>query len=541
MRIRVGNGLIMLIFILLLGCGATEPVKNDTKLSEQKSEKIDKKPKPEIIVLPTYTEMDRRFMASAKSGDYQEIKKQLESGEVKVNIKDAEGWTALHEASVSGKSDIAKLLIQKTANVDEKDVDGWTPLLVAAANGQTEIVEYLLQNRADFKVKDKNGITPLHVAAVNGYNNIAALLIKYGADVNAEDKDDLNPLSMAFLVNRTDMATFLIEKGAKIKLHNPGKVAGIVKDALTGNPLSGALIKVFRKDKILIKIEKTGSDGHYGFDLSEGDYILEISFADYILAMVYIDVKYNETTTVTSLRQVANVWSDQGIATGMLLNAFNGQPVSNATLKIRSGINVTNGTVIAKTITDNNGYYQINLPGGNYTIEAIKSAYTSIYFPIVSVGKHRIDNQNASITPTINMGEIRIVLSWGEQPEDLDAHLLTPNIKGAPYHVYYNWRGERSFVPYVQLDVDDKTSYGPETLTIYRSHPGTYHYYVHNYGGSPAITASDAKVDIFSATGLVKSYNVPISGSGKYWNVFSYNGSTGEITTIDQISSVKPN
>ncbi|MEN8219723.1 MAG: ankyrin repeat domain-containing protein [Pseudomonadota bacterium] len=562
--IRIRNGLILLPFILLLGCQSNPTRTNGSEPSdiqnpheqgtnrgtggvitepphtEMKEE--GGKEEPEVITVPAYTEKDRQFLESAKSGDYQEIKKLLEKKGVKINIKDAEHWTALHDASVNGHTDIAKLLIQKGANVDEKDVDGWTPLLVAVANGHTNVVKLLIQNNADIKIKGKKGITPLHVAAVNGYNQIADLLVKSGADVNAEDHDGINPLSMAFSVNRFDMSNFLIKHGAKVQLHHPGKIAGIIKDALTGEPLSGASIKIFRhQDSILVGMEKTGTDGQYDFPLSQGKYILKITSAGYIPMTAHVQVNQKETTTLTTLRQVSTAWTSQGLATGQILNAFNGQPVNNATLKVRSDINVTNGTIIAKTKTDNNGHYRLNLPGGNYTIEASKNAYTTIYFPIVSIGKHTADKQNAAITPAINLGQIRIVLSWGEQPEDLDAHLLTPNIKGAPYHIYYNWRGKRSSAPHVQLDVDDKTSYGPETLTIYKSQPGTYRYYVHNYAGNPAITKSEAKVEIYSQTGLIKSYNVPISGTGKYWQVFSYDASTGKITTIDKITSVNPN
>ncbi|MDM8559510.1 carboxypeptidase regulatory-like domain-containing protein [Candidatus Parabeggiatoa sp. HSG14] len=324
-------------------------------------------------------------------------------------------------------------------------------------------------------------------------------------------------------------------------LENPGNVDGLVEDALTGNPLSGATVKVFHQGN-LIRDERTGTDGHYGFVLSEDDYILEISLADYIPATLYIDVTRNETTTVTSLRQVPNTSSGNGIATGKLLDAFNGQEVSNATLNIRSGINVgTSGTIVATTTTDSNGNYSVDLPGGNYTIEAIINGYTSTYFPIVCIGNHTADNQNASITPTINVGEIRFVLTWGVQPSDLDSHLLTPNIGGNRYHIFYpsGSRGRKSSAPYVQLDTDDRSSYGPETITIYQSHSGVYHYYIHNYSGSPAMTTSGAKIEIHSATGLVKSYNIPLSGTGRYWNVFSYDGSTGIITTIDQITSAR--
>ncbi len=44
-----------------------------------------------------------------------------------------------------------------------------------------------------------------------------------------------------------------------------------------------------------------------------------------------------------------------------------------------------------------------------------------------------------------------------------------------------------------------------------------------------------AMVEIYNSDGLIRKYNIPVSGTGQWWNVFSYNGSTGEITTIDKI------
>ena len=88
---------------------------------------------------------------------------------------------------------------------------------------------------------------------------------------------------------------------------------------------------------------------------------------------------------------------------------------------------------------------------------------------------------------------------------------------------------------------------GPETITIYKSKIGTYHYYIYNYSEGTtegrknsiqgSLINSRANVKIYGSTGLVKSYNVPNSGYGVYWDVFKYNGSTGQITSINKITS----
>jgi len=510
LMITLRNGLILLLLTLLLGCNELKPEK-----AQQESNPLDKQ----------QLERNSGLLENARSGDEQLVKTLLTKG-ANINATDAEGWTPLHEASVSGHTEIAKLLIEKGAKINARDVDGMTPLLIASVNGQIEIVKLLIQKGAEIDAADNNGTTSLHGASVNGYNDIALLLIQNAANVNAKNLAGMTPLLMALSVNRIDMGKLLKDNGANLTLRNPGKVAGLVKDALTGKPLSGVVIKIFHQGKIFLKFEKTDYYGHYTFNLSEGHYILEMSYTGYIQAKVYVEVTHKETTTIATVRQVPQAYSGKGIANGQLLNAFNGKAVSNATLNIRAGINMRSGAVVATTKTDKNGNYRVNLSGGNYTIEATKKDYTTVDFPIVSIGKQTTDNQNASITPTINPGEIRIVLSWGAQPLDLDSYLLTPTIAGKTYNIFHNLRGQSSSIPNVQLDVDDTSSYGPETITIYQPFPGTYRYYVHNYNGRPPLTASDAKVEIFSAKGLLKSYNVPISGTGNYWQVFSYNSST---------------
>jgi hypothetical protein len=327
---------------------------------------------------------------------------------------------------------------------------------------------------------------------------------------------------------------------------NTGVVEGLVEDALTRTPLAGTLVRVFQQGN-LIQEEGTGANGRYNFVLLEGNYVLEISLANYLPATVYINVTRDETTTVTSLRQVPQAQAGNGSSTGQIRDAFNGDGIANATLNIREGVNVASGTIIATAVTDNSGLYTVDLLGGNYTIEVVRNGYTTGYFPIVCIGGAISENQNASVTPLINTGELRIVLTWGEQPGDLDSHLLTSDGN----HIYYDSRGNRS---HAKLDVDRSdiveqiagvnVRSGPETITIYQSFPGTYYYYVKDYTASrgissPGITNSRAKIEIHSSTGLVKSYNVPLSGNGLFWEVFSYDGTTGTITTINQITTIE--
>ncbi|MFC1587594.1 pre-peptidase C-terminal domain-containing protein [Planctomycetota bacterium] len=138
-----------------------------------------------------------------------------------------------------------------------------------------------------------------------------------------------------------------------------------------------------------------------------------------------------------------------------------------------------------------------------------------------------------------NRDSYRFVLEWGEHPRDLDSHLLTPPIAGDAYHIYYpaSNRGSTTGLPFAELDVDDISSFGPETITIGRLFPGTYRYSIFNYSRNPAITTSQAMVTVFDEFGLLEEFSIPTSGAGLWWHLFEINGETGQLTVINQISS----
>jgi len=182
------NGLILFLVTLLFGCGSI--------------------PKTKVVVSPATI----KLMKAAKSGNEQLVKKMLKTG-LNINVKDANGWTALHMASFGGHTDMAKFLIKKGIKVDAKDVDDWTALLVASANNRINVARLLLQKRANVNVKDLDGMTPLHIAAINNYFELAKILIKNGADVNATNNDNITPLQLALSLRRSnEMIVLLAQK-----------------------------------------------------------------------------------------------------------------------------------------------------------------------------------------------------------------------------------------------------------------------------------------------------------------------------------------
>ncbi|WBX99210.1 tetratricopeptide repeat protein [Chryseobacterium gambrini] len=129
---------------------------------------------------------------------------------------------------------------------------------------------------------------------------------------------------------------------------------------------------------------------------------------------------------------------------------------------------------------------------------------------------------------------MRIVLSWGKSPSDLDSHLSYPN-----NHIcYYHKEGTNA-----NLDVDDTDSFGPETITIEkRAQNQKYIYAVHDYSDKNRMdndnlsNISNAKVYVYIGNTLIKSYDVPKRKKGTVWVVFMIDES-GNIIDINNFEN----
>lgn len=338
-----------------------------------------------------------------------------------------------------------------------------------------------------------------------------------------------------------------------------GTIEGYIKSASTGNPISGATVSIYR-DSSLYNVIYSDGDGKYTAQLPIGTYSLIISKEG------YLDVSYNNVTVesegvlyLETVMQVDTQYAGTGTVSGRIVNAFDGSGINSAYIQLREGINSLTGTVIKSTYTDSSGYYTISsLNAGNYTAQVSKSGFHGGYFSIVCLGGQTVGDQNYSLSPEILSGQIRVVLTWGENPWDLDSHMTGPTSGGSRFHVYWWEKGSSSSSPYCELDYDDVTSYGPETITIYQQLSGVYRYSVHNFSdgwssSSYSLSASGAKVVVYGSNGILATFNVPTNRGGTLWTVFELNGTvitpvntmsyesnSGSITSFQLSETVKP-
>jgi uncharacterized protein YfaP (DUF2135 family) len=112
----------------------------------------------------------------------------------------------------------------------------------------------------------------------------------------------------------------------------------------------------------------------------------------------------------------------------------------------------------------------MSAPGGQYilSISDIPAMAGVEFTEPVEILDSRTVRRTYAVTSPVKPGQLRIVLTWGPTPRDLDSHLDTPS----GCHLYYGHRqcpnGEAS------LDTDVTDSFGPETINIASLKPGLY-------------------------------------------------------------------
>lgn len=148
------------------------------------------------------------------------------------DVKDAEGVTPLHHATMRGDLPLLTLLIEFNADVNRADNGGLTPLHLAAQYDHAAIAEFLLGQKADPDRQTLEGDTALHrcSSSRNHPRQVAALLLKAGAKVNVKNQAGQTPLDLeeaviaqyvgigldkAFLTRVHETANLYIKRGGK--------------------------------------------------------------------------------------------------------------------------------------------------------------------------------------------------------------------------------------------------------------------------------------------------------------------------------------
>ena len=273
---------------------------------------------------------------------------------------------------------------------------------------------------------------------------------------------------------------------------------GKVTDYVSGTAINGASIKATRNNSTKSFPANSDGEGDYEQPLDLGTYTVEISAPGYVT----FSMKKRLSEESKDIRlDAALVKTGNGTISGDIINAENNNTISGVTLKVISGWDNEDGTVLQTLTTDANGHYTLTADAGYYTIIKEKAGYlTSSFNATVAPDSNR--QQNSYMTATdifVNDGQ-RIVLSWGANPADLDAHLVGKYPDGSTFHIYYNSRnGTHSGATVAKLDVDNRNGNGHETITLSDFDANArYDYFVHWSGGTSSWAESNAVAELYA-------------------------------------------
>jgi hypothetical protein len=205
----------------------------------------------------------------------------------------------------------------------------------------------------------------------------------------------------------------------------------------------------------------------------------------------------------------------EGAIDGRVISAIDKTPVVGATVRVV-------GTPLGAQ-TDAEGRFHLRgAPTGQVPIEVAAEGFTTEQFHrLVAAGE--VEELRVALSPGMERGQMRIVLTWEDDLLDLDAHLEGPLPEGRRFHVYYHEPGNLDSREFVRLDVDARRDGGPETITVLGVLPGTYRYFVHDYTHrddpqSVALGTSGAEVKVYHG-GQTYRFRPKDPVPGNVWDV----------------------
>jgi plastocyanin len=222
---------------------------------------------------------------------------------------------------------------------------------------------------------------------------------------------------------------------------------------------------------------------------------------------------------------------------GQVIDALTGGFLAAAIVSLHQVEDGMAGVELGQTMTNDQGGFAFSaLQPGSYVLVADAQGYISGERRVAISASESLNHQDIVISPLLGPDEIRVILTWGENPADLEAHLTGPNPDGCRHHCFY-WNRE---IPGARLDTDSTRGFGPETITISGASTGEYRYYVHDFSdrledSTDGLAVSGAMVHVIFGDGQnAVTFDVPAE-NGSVWHVFDLDGTSGTITPVNRM------
>ena len=146
---------------------------------------------------PSRPVLPSRLLEAAQNGDVEAVRAYLEGGGAVDAVDTQLGGTMLMCASSAGHVEIMEALITHNASVDVRDANGCSALGAACFATEDQAVERLLDAGASVNIADNVGLTPLMLASLAGRLHLVKLLLASGARKETRDINDHTALMYA--------------------------------------------------------------------------------------------------------------------------------------------------------------------------------------------------------------------------------------------------------------------------------------------------------------------------------------------------------
>jgi len=215
-----------------------------------------------------------------------------------------------------------------------------------------------------------------------------------------------------------------------------------------------------------------------------------------------------------------------GVLKGVVRKASDASYVGGATVDI-----LADKQVIRSMVTPASGKFQFRIAGGEYVVR-IRNVAGMVgldYTEPVEILNSRTTQRTYAVARPVGPGKLRMVLTWGENPRDLDSHLLTST------GCQVSFRRKQCPDGSASLDTDVTDGFGPETINVHSLRPGLYKYRVHAYS-SGAMEDSEAEVTLYGVEKQAVQFHVSRDGKVEngWWSVVNIRvDDNGKVTLED--------
>ena len=190
------------------------------------------------------------LITAAYKGHEEVVKILLTASSVSINLRQADGATALFAAAEANLPGIVEALARRGADVNLTLFDGTPPLCLAAFKSNIEVLKCLLQAPGVLVDQlSQSQATALFYAAKEGQKEAVELLLAKGADPDIADENQVGPLHIACLHGQTEIVELLLNAGADMESRTEQKYSCFEIARIRGHQVIMRLIEGRMRDK----------------------------------------------------------------------------------------------------------------------------------------------------------------------------------------------------------------------------------------------------------------------------------------------------